>query len=419
MIEEKYGISCNPKLLGIDCVKPVSLSKVKVVNKLRIETKIDEFDRILGGGIVKGSAVLIGGTPGIGKSTILLQVCQQIGKQGFVSLYITGEESIGQLKLRAERISVTSKQIFLVAENNLPAIFEHIKEIKPTLVIIDSIQTMFNPDIGSAPGTVSQVRECAHELICMVKKADSSVFFAGHVTKQGAIAGPKVLEHLVDTVLYFEGERFMFFRVLRAVKNRFGSTNEIGIFEMSSNGLEEVKNPSEIFLSTKQKLHSGSTVISCIEGTRALLVEVQSLVTKSNFGIPERKVSGVDYNRVAMIMAVLQKRVGILLGSYDIFVNVVGGVKVEEPAADLGIAIAIVSSFRDKVIPGHSVFIGELGLGGEVRGVNQFDTRIKEAEKLGFRSVFFPQDNEREISGLKTLKMQNVSSLKEAIDMIW
>ncbi|GJQ60537.1 MAG: DNA repair protein RadA [Candidatus Scalindua sp.] len=419
MVEEKSGASYNTKLTRFDSERPVSLANVKVVNNLRIETKIDEFDRILGGGIVKGSAVLIGGTPGIGKSTILLQVCQQIGKQGFVSLYITGEESIGQLKLRAERISVTTKNIFLVAENNLPAIFEHIKEIKPTLVIIDSIQTMFNPEIESAPGTVSQVRQCAHELIYMAKKSNFTVLFAGHVTKQGAIAGPKVLEHLVDTVLYFEGEGFMSFRILRAVKNRFGSTNEIGIFEMSRNGLKEVKNPSEIFLSTKQQLHSGSTVISCIEGTRALLVEVQSLVTKSNYGIPERKVSGVDYNRVAMIMAVLQKRVGILLGSYDIFVNVVGGVKVEEPAADLGIAIAIVSSFKDKEIPSQSVFIGEIGLGGEVRGVNQFAARIKEVEKLGFKNIICPKDNDAEIPGSKTLKTHNVSSLREAIDKIW
>ncbi len=419
MIEETSGSSGSSKLLRFDNEKPVPISNVKVVKKLRIETKIDEFDRILGGGIVKGSAVLIGGTPGIGKSTILLQVCQKIGKQGLVSLYITGEESIGQLKLRAERIAVTSKQIFLVAENNLPVIFEHIKEIKPTLVVVDSIQTMFNPDIGSAPGTVSQVRQCTHELIYMTKKAGSAVLFAGHVTKQGSIAGPKVLEHLVDTVLYFEGEGFMSFRVLRAVKNRFGSTNEIGIFEMSREGLKEVINPSEIFLSTKQKLPSGSTVISSIEGTRALLVEVQSLATKSNFGIPERKVSGVDYNRVAMIMAVLQKRVGILLGSYDIFVNVVGGVKVEEPAADLGIAIAIVSSFYDKEIPSQTVFIGELGLGGEVRCVNQFETRIKEVEKLGFKNIIFPKDNDCEISGSGTLKMHSVASLREAIDKIW
>ncbi|MCP5007299.1 MAG: DNA repair protein RadA [Planctomycetes bacterium] len=419
LIEEKSGSLSGSRMSVVDSERPVSISSVRVVNKLRLETKIDEFDRILGGGIVNGSAILIGGTPGIGKSTILLQVCQQIGNQGFVSLYVTGEESVAQLKLRAERISVTSEKIFLVAENNLPAIFEHIKDVKPTLVIIDSIQTMFNPDIGSAPGTVSQVRQCAHELIFMAKKVGSSVLFAGHVTKQGAIAGPKVLEHLVDTVLYFEGEGFMSFRVLRAAKNRFGSTNEIGIFEMSRNGLKEVKNPSEIFLSTKQKLHSGATVIACIEGTRALLVEVQSLVTKSNYGIPERKVSGVDHNRVAMIMAVLQKRVGILLGSYDIFVNVVGGVRVEEPAADLGIAIAIVSSFRDKEVPAQTVFIGELGLGGEVRGVNQFDTRIKEAEKLGFKNIIFPVDNNVEISGSKTLKMHNVSSLREAIDEIW
>ncbi|MDR4497048.1 MAG: DNA repair protein RadA [Candidatus Scalindua sp.] len=419
MIQEKLKPLHAQTLSGFCNEKPVSLPDVKLVNKLRMETKIDEFDRILGGGIVTGSAILIGGTPGIGKSTILLQVCQKIGQQGFVSLYITGEESTGQIKLRAERLSVTSKNIFLVAENNLHVIFEHIKDVKPKLIIIDSIQTMFNPDIGAFPGTVSQVSQITHELIYMSKKTDSSVLLAGHVTKQGVIAGPKVLEHLVDTVLYFEGEGSMSFRILRAVKNRFGSTNEIGIFEMSTNGLKEVKNPSEIFLSTRQRLNSGAAIISCIEGSRALLVEVQSLVTKSSFGVPERKVSGVDYNRVTMIIAVLRKRIGILIDGYDIFVNVVGGVKVEEPAADLGIAIAIVSSFKDKEISNETVFFGELGLGGEVRGVDQFDTRIKEVEKLGFKNVIFPKGNIADVSESKSLKMYEVSSLREAIDKTW
>ena len=419
MIQEKLKPPHAQTLSGFCNEKPVSLPDVKIVNKLRMATKIDEFDRILGGGIVTGSAILIGGTPGIGKSTILLQVCQQIGQQGFVSLYITGEESTGQIKLRAERLSVTSKNIFLVAENNLHVIFEHIKDVKPKLIIIDSIQTMYNPDIGAFPGTVSQVSQITHELIYMSKKTDSSVLLAGHVTKQGVIAGPKVLEHLVDTVLYFEGEGAMSFRILRAVKNRFGSTNEIGIFEMSTNGLKEVKNPSEIFLSTRQRLNSGAAIISCIEGSRALLVEVQSLVTKSSFGVPERKVSGVDYNRVTMIIAVLRKRIGILIDGYDIFVNVVGGVKVEEPAADLGIAIAIVSSFKDKEISNETVFFGELGLGGEVRGVDQFDTRIKEVEKLGFKNVIFPKGNIADVSESRSLKMYEVSSLREAIDKTW
>jgi DNA repair protein RadA/Sms len=362
---------------------------------------------------------LIGGTPGIGKSTLLLQACQKFSEQGHLSLYITGEESAAQIKLRGDRLCVTSENIFLVAENNLNVILEHIRKLNPKLVIIDSIQTTFKPGLESSPGTVSQVRQCASELLYIAKKTGSSVFLVGHVTKQGVIAGPKVLEHLVDTVLYFEGEKFMSFRILRAVKNRFGPTNEIGIFEMCKEGLKEIKNPSEIFLSRTQRLNSGCAIISCIEGTRALLVEVQALVTRSNFGMPTRKVSGFDYNRVAMIIAVLEKRAGLLLGGHDVFVNVVGGVKVDEPAADLGIAIAIASSFNNKVIPNEMVMIGELGLGGEVRGVSQFDSRLREAERLGLKSAIIPKDNSKDASGVKSLKMVKASSLVEAIDSIW
>ena len=420
MVEEKceqtYTENAFPEY---DIEKPIPISDVKPVDKLRIKTRINEFDRILGGGIVAGSGVLIGGTPGIGKSTLLLQACQKFSEQGHLSLYITGEESAAQIKLRGDRLCVMSENIFLVAENNLNVILEHIRKINPKLVIIDSIQAMFKPGLESSPGTVSQVRQCANELIYLSKKTGSSIFLVGHVTKQGMIAGPKVLEHLVDTVLYFEGEKFMSFRILRAVKNRFGPTNEIGIFEMCRDGLREVENPSEIFLSRTQRFNSGSAIISCIEGTRALLIEVQALVTKSNFGIPERKVSGIDYNRVAMIIAVLEKRVGLLLGGHDVFVNVVGGIRVDEPAVDLGIAIAIASSFNDKVIPSEMVMIGELGLGGEVRGVNQFDSRLREAERLGFKSVIIPEDNSKDASGAKSLKMIKVSSLVEAIDNIW
>jgi DNA repair protein RadA/Sms len=333
-------------------------------------------------------------------------------------LYVTGEESTAQIKLRADRLNVSSKNIFLVAENNLDVILEHIRKISPKLVIIDSVQAMFKPILESSPGTVSQVRQCANELIQTSKKTESSVFLVGHVTKQGVIAGPKVLEHLVDTVLYFEGEKFMSFRILRAVKNRFGPTNEIGIFEMRNSGLREVSDPSEIFLSRTQNLVSGSSIISCIEGTRALLVEVQALVTRSSFGTPERKVSGADYNRVAMIIAVLEKRTGLLLGGHDIFVNVVGGVKIDEPAADLGIAIAIASSFKDVAISGDTIIIGELGLGGEIRGANQFDSRLKEAERLGFKNAIVPKDNSSDTSGIKSLKITEVSSLAEAIDKI-
>jgi DNA repair protein RadA/Sms len=420
MVEEKCEqIYTDNTFQKFDVEKPIPISDVKPVDKLRIKTGIDELDRILGGGIVEGSGVLIGGAPGIGKSTLLLQACQKFSEQGHLSLYITGEESAAQIKLRGDRLCVMSENIFLVAENNLNVILEHIRKLSPKLVIIDSIQTTFKPGLESSPGTVSQVRQCASELIYLAKKTGSSVFLVGHITKQGVIAGPKVLEHLVDTVLYFEGEKFMSFRILRAVKNRFGSTNEIGIFEMCKNGLKEIKNPSEIFLSRTQRLNSGCAIISCIEGTRAMLVEVQALVTRSNFGMPTRKVSGFDYNRVAMIIAVLEKRVGLLLGGHDVFVNVVGGVKVDEPAADLGIAIAIASSFNNKVIPGETVMIGELGLGGEIRGVSQFDNRLREAEKLGLKSAIIPKDNSKDASGVKSLKMIKASSLVEAIDSIW
>ena len=418
MTEEKCESALTHILPEYDIEDPTCISNIKPVSKLRTHTHIEEFDRILGGGIVAGSAVLIGGTPGIGKSTLLLQVCQRFSEQNCLSLYVTGEESTAQIKLRADRLGVTSNNIFLVAENNLNVILEHIKKIKPKLVIVDSVQAVFKPELESSPGTVSQVRQCANELVQISKKTDSSIFLVGHVTKEGMIAGPKVLEHLVDTVLYFEGEKFMSFRILRAVKNRFGPTNEIGIFEMCQNGLREVKDPSEIFLSRAHNLSSGSVIISCIEGTRALLVEVQALVTRSSFGMPGRKVSGVDHNRVTMILAVLEKRTGLLLGGYDVFVNVVGGVKIEEPAADLAIAIAITSSFKDVAIPGNTIIIGELGLGGEVRGVSHFDSRIKEAARLGFENAIIPRDNTNDFSRIRSLNMTEVSSLAEATDKI-
>lgn len=420
MVEEEIGpTSSSYTFPKREVEAPIPISKIKQTCKIRIKTKIGEFDRILGGGIVEGSAVLIGGTPGIGKSTLLLQVCRNVSEQGHMSFYITGEESTAQIKMRGDRLHVTSENIFLVAETNLNVILEHIEKLKPKLVIIDSIQTVYKPGMETSPGTVSQVRQCANELISLSKRTGTSVFLVGHVTKQGTIAGPKVLEHLVDTVLYFESENFMSYRVLRAVKNRFGPTNEIGIFEMSNDGLKEIENPSEIFLSKTQYLNSGSTIISCIEGTRALLVEVQALVSRSNFGTPERKVSGVDYNRFAMIVAVIEKRASILLGGNDIFVNVVGGVKVDEPAADLGIAIAIASSFMDKIIPNKTILIGELGLGGEVRGVNQIENRLKEAERLGFNNAIIPKGNVKDASGINSLKLIEVSSLVDVVNNVW
>ncbi|GJQ44627.1 MAG: DNA repair protein RadA [Candidatus Jettenia caeni] len=377
-----------------------------------------EFDRILGGGIIVGSAVLIGGTPGIGKSTLLLQICQNISQKGYTTLYITGEESVAQTKLRAERLSILSDNLLVVAETNLDFILENIHNTHPTMVVIDSIQMIYKSQLDSSPGTVAQVRQCANELIYTAKSTGSAIFLVGHVTKQGIIAGPKVLEHMADTVLYFEGEKSQCYRILRVVKNRFGSTDEIGIFEMRKNGLQQVDNPSEIFISQGRRINTGSAIIPCMEGTRALLIEIQALVARANFGMPERKVSGVDYNRVSMILAVLEKRIELKLGGQDIFVNIVGGVQIDEPAADLGIAMTIASSFKEKVIPSDMVVIGEVGLGGEVRNVNQIEIRLKEAQRLGFKRAVIPKDNVKGIGKEFGIELIEVGYLSEAIEII-
>ncbi len=397
---------------------PQPITNIKVQDCPCVETGVKEFDRILGGGLIVGSAVLIGGTPGIGKSTLLLQVCQQVSKKGYTTLYVTGEESVAQTKLRAERLSILSDNLLVVAETNLDFILENIYNTRPTLVVIDSIQMIYKPNLESAPGTVAQVRQCAHELIITAKSTGSAIFLVGHVTKQGIIAGPKVLEHMADTVLYFEGEKFQCYRILRVVKNRFGSTDEIGIFEMGKTGLQPVDNPSEIFISQSRRISSGSTIIPCMEGTRALLVEIQALVTRANFGMPERKVSGVDYNRVSMILAVLEKRIGLKLGGQDVFVNIVGGVQVDEPAADLGIAMTIASSFKEKVIPSDMVVIGEVGLGGEVRSVSQIEIRLKEAQRLGFKKALIPRNNAKGVGKESGMELIEVNYLSEAVEII-
>ncbi len=397
---------------------PQPITKVKLLESPCIETGMKEFDRILGGGLVAGSAVLIGGAPGIGKSTLLLQVCQYISQKGYTTLYVTGEESVAQTKLRAERLSILSDNLLVVSETNLDFILENIHNTNPTLVVIDSIQMIYKSQLESSPGTVAQVRQCANELIFIAKSTGSAIFLVGHVTKEGVIAGPKVLEHMADTVLYFEGEKFQCYRILRVVKNRFGSTDEIGIFEMRKNGLQQVDNPSMIFISQGRKISSGSTIIPCMEGTRALLIEIQALVTRANFGIPERKVSGVDYNRVSMILAVLEKRIGLKLGGQDIFVNIVGGVQVDEPAADLGIAMTITSSFQERVIPPNTAVIGEVGLGGEIRHVAQIETRLKEAQRLGFKKVIIPKDNARGLGKELEIELIEVGYLSEAVEII-
>lgn len=398
--------------------KPESLNDISLNIEERLSTKIMELDRVLGGGIVKGSLVLVGGDPGIGKSTLLLQISENIGQKGLKVLYVSGEESTAQIKLRASRMGARSENIYLVSENNTLNIDAYVTDLKPDILIIDSIQTMYNPDITSAPGSVSQVREATLGFMKIAKQDGIATFIVGHVTKQGAIAGPRVLEHMVDTVLYFEGESHMSYRILRAVKNRFGSTNEIGIFEMGDKGLIEVVNPSQMLLSGRMSGASGSCVISAMEGTRAMLVEVQALLSYSSFGVPRRNATGVDYNRVMLLMAVLEKRVGMQLGNSDSYVNVVGGIRLNEPAVDLGIIAAIASSFRDKEIDEGTVIIGEVGLAGEVRAVNFMEKRINEAAKLGFKRCIIPQNNLSRLNDKFNIDVIGVSSVNNMLDVV-
>ncbi|KUO77087.1 MAG: DNA repair protein RadA [Clostridia bacterium BRH_c25] len=415
-VEQKES-QAQQRLVGV-LSKPESLSDISDNIEERLSTGNTELDRVMGGGIVKGSLVLVGGDPGIGKSTLLLQISNNIGIKGLKVLYISGEESAAQIKLRASRMDVVSGNIFLVSENSTWNVDAYAREMKPDILIVDSIQTMYNPDISSAPGSVSQVREATLGLMKIAKQDGIATFLVGHVTKQGAIAGPRVLEHMVDTVLYFEGETHMSYRVLRAVKNRFGSTNEIGIFEMGDKGLTEVVNPSEMLLSGRMKGASGSCVISAMEGTRAMLVEVQALLSHTSFGVPRRNATGVDYNRVMLLMAVLEKRVGMQLGSSDSYVNVVGGIKLNEPAADMGIIAAIASSFKDKEIDEGTVIIGEVGLAGEVRAVNFMEKRVNEAAKLGFKRCVVPRNNLNKLKDKSGIEVIGVSNVNEMLDII-
>lgn len=413
---EQKNVSTDLKGL-IKLSKPQTLQDISVVMEERQSTGLAELNRVLGGGIVQGSLVLVGGDPGIGKSTLLLQISQNIGRQGLRVLYVSGEESVAQIKLRAARLGVVSGDIYLVSENNMSNIQLHIADVKPQILIIDSIQTMFCDNITSAPGSVSQVREATLELMRIAKQDGVATFIVGHVTKQGAIAGPRVLEHMVDTVLYFEGESHMSYRILRAVKNRYGSTNEIGIFEMGDIGLTEVSNPSQMLLSGRMKGASGSCVISAMEGTRPMLVEVQALLSQTGFGVPRRNATGVDYNRVVLLMAVLEKRIGMQLSNYDSYVNVVGGIRLSEPAADLGIIAAIASSFRDIEIDDTTMIIGEVGLGGEVRAVNFTEKRINEALKMGFKSCIIPQNNKKRINEALYIKIYGVQNVSEMLEI--
>ncbi len=396
-------------------IEPVSLDIIGKEDVPRIGTTIDELDRVLGGGLVPGSLILLGGDPGIGKSTLMMQIAIALNK--LAVLYITGEESVQQIKLRAERLQAGSvKNVLLLAETNLDLILDVIESGSPDLVIVDSIQTMFRPGLESAPGSVSQVRESAALLLRFAKTRGIPIFLVGHVTKEGVIAGPKVIEHMVDTVLQFEGESHYAYRILRASKNRYGSTNEIGIFEMHDSGLREVLNPSEIFLSERHYGASGSTVVASMEGSRPILVEVQALVTPTNYGMPQRTCTGFDYRRLALLLAVLEKRVGLNLGQQDVFVNVAGGIRIDEPAVDLGIATSITSSLRDIPVDSTTIAVGEVGLGGEIRTISQIEKRVKEAAKLGFKRMIVPQNNLKNFSAPGDLEIVGIDRIEKAIE---
>lgn len=417
MVEEKEVQGRGPQrdMHAGKRVLPQPITDVKIEEDPRYLTKMDELDRVLGGGVVPGSLTLIGGDPGIGKSTLLLQVGFALSETKHRVLYVSGEESMKQTKMRADRLGFQNPQLYVLAQTQLHEIEEQIDAIQPDLLVIDSIQTVFHPDVTSAPGSVAQVRECTGQLMRLAKSKNLAVFIVGHVTKQGEIAGPRLLEHMVDTVLYFEGDRHHTFRILRAVKNRFGSTNEMGIFEMREEGLREVANPSEIFLSERPMNVAGSTVVASMEGTRPILVELQALVSSSSFGVPRRVAQGVDHHRVSFLMAVLEKRVGMQLAGQDAYVNVAGGVRLDEPAIDLAMTVSIASTFREKQTNPYDVIIGEVGLTGEVRGVTRIEQRVHEARKLGFRRAVIPEKNLQGWEMPEEMDVIGVKSVSQAL----
>lgn len=398
--------------------KPVHLTEISTGKEERIPTGIGELDRVLGGGIVPGSLTLVGGDPGIGKSTLLLQVCRMLSTAGHQVLYISGEESLRQIKLRAVRIGEFNENLSLLCETNLDIIRAVMEKEKPEMAVIDSIQTMYNEEVSSAPGSVSQVRESTNVLMQIAKGMGISIFIVGHVTKDGNVAGPRVLEHMVDTVLYFEGDRHASYRILRGVKNRFGSTNEIGVFEMQTEGLVEVKNPSEYMLNGRPEGASGSVVACSMEGTRPILIEIQALVCHSNFGIPRRTAAGCDFNRVNLLMAVLEKRVGLPLSNYDAYINIAGGIRMNEPAIDLGIVMAIVSSYKNQSISPGTIVFGEVGLSGEVRAVSMPEQRVAEARKLGFKTCIMPQVSKDMLKKVEGIEVIGVKSVNQAMNLI-
>jgi DNA repair protein RadA/Sms len=422
LVEEKSqptrrsGVRNGFKLRDISAVP---FTEIESQDDVRIPSGVTEFDRVLGGGIVPGTLVLIGGDPGIGKSTLLLQVADKLSAAGALVLYISGEESERQIKLRGERLAVEAKNVFILPETNLENISNEIERLKPGVIIVDSIQTVFSSAIESAPGSVSQVREVAHQFLLLAKNRGIPIFLIGHITKDGSIAGPKVLEHIVDTVLYFEGERHHNHRIVRAVKNRFGAANEVGVFEMTGTGLMPVANPSQMFLQERPQNVAGSIVTACMEGTRPLLVEIQALVSGTKYGTGRRMTQGLDQNRVALMIAMLEKRAGLQLTGDDVFVNIAGGLEVDEPAVDLGVVTAIVSSFKNLTIDPHTAVFGEIGLTGEVRGAMQASVRAREAQALGFKKIVLPASNVAGLERLLGVRVVGVKSVDEALDELF
>ena len=414
-VEEPKAVSAkggSKRRMGTN--EPVPVKSVSTRDDPRVSTGIGEFDRVLGGGIVKGSLILVGGDPGIGKSTLLLQMCANLSRGGHKVLYISGEESLQQIKMRADRIGEGGDELLLLCETDLDVLDAQIEKIKPEMVIVDSIQTMYSENVTSAPGSVSQVREATATFLRISKSLGISLFLVGHVTKEGAVAGPRVLEHMVDTVLYFEGDNHASYRILRAAKNRFGSTNEIGVFEMHSEGLAEVPNPSEYMLSGKPEDATGAIVTCAVEGTRPILLEIQALASRTSFGYPRRTSTGVDYNRVNLLIAVIEKRLGIDFSSMDAYVNIAGGIRMNEPSADLAVVLALISSCKDIVIGNEVAAFGEVGLSGEVRGVSQAAVRVQEAKKLGFEKVILPKSNLKDVKNVEGIKIVGVENLTKA-----
>ena len=417
-VEEKVVTGVPKGSTKKEAAVPTSILNVTTTEDTRISTGMKELDRVLGGGIVRGSLTLVGGDPGIGKSTILLQVCRNLTMSGVKILYVSGEESLQQIKIRAERLGGFDKEMLLLSETDLEVISDAVIKVDPEVVIIDSIQTMYVDEIGSSAGSVSQVREVTGRLMRIAKQMNIAIFIVGHVTKEGTVAGPRTLEHMVDTVLYFEGEKNAIYRILRGVKNRFGSTNEIGVFEMKDTGLYEVENPSEVMLSGRPLDASGSVVVCSMEGTRPILIEIQALVSGTGFNLPRRTSVGIDYNRVNMLIAVLEKRAGLMLGSSDAYVNLAGGIKLNEPAIDLGVCMALVSSFRNIPVDSKTIIFGEVGLSGEVRGVSMAAQRVKEAAKMGFTTCILPKINCEGIDKVNGMTIVGISNVTEAIEYI-